>query len=48
MAIATEEHLEDLLSEPPAAVVEPMGRLTGDVIVFGVSGKNRLANEDKA
>jgi nucleoside-diphosphate-sugar epimerase len=34
-----EARLEDLLSEPTPGVVETMGRLEGDVIVLGVSGK---------
>jgi nucleoside-diphosphate-sugar epimerase len=38
-AIATEEQLEDLLSEPTAAVVETLGRLPGDLILLGVAGK---------
>jgi nucleoside-diphosphate-sugar epimerase len=33
------EHLEDLLSEPDAGVVETVRRLEGDVIVLGVGGK---------
>jgi nucleoside-diphosphate-sugar epimerase len=37
--VATEEHLEELLSEPPPAVVEAMGRLDGDIILLGVAGK---------
>jgi hypothetical protein len=38
-AIESERQLEDLLSEPTAAVVETLGRLAGDVIVLGVAGK---------
>jgi nucleoside-diphosphate-sugar epimerase len=38
-AIQTEEQLEDLLSEPTAAVVEMLGRLDGDIIFLGVAGK---------
>ncbi|MFO0808388.1 MAG: NAD(P)-dependent oxidoreductase [Gemmataceae bacterium] len=38
-AISSEHRLDDLLSEPPPAVVETMGRLTGDLIVLGVAGK---------
>jgi nucleoside-diphosphate-sugar epimerase len=37
--IANTEHLETLLSEPSAAAVAAMGRLAGDLIVLGVSGK---------
>jgi nucleoside-diphosphate-sugar epimerase len=33
------EHLEDLLSEPDAGVVDTVRRLEGDVIVLGVGGK---------
>ncbi len=33
------EHLEALLSEPTPAVVETLGRLSGDVILLGVAGK---------
>lgn len=33
------DHLEDLLSDPPAYVVETMRRLRGDVVVLGVGGK---------
>jgi nucleoside-diphosphate-sugar epimerase len=38
-AIATEEQLEDLLSEPTPAVVETLGRLQGDILFLGVAGK---------
>ncbi|HRT57257.1 MAG TPA: NAD-dependent epimerase/dehydratase family protein [Candidatus Paceibacterota bacterium] len=31
--------LDELLSRPPAAVVETMGRLEGDLLVLGVGGK---------
>src|SRR5262245_37877311 len=37
--VATEEHLEELLSEPPPPVVEAMGRLDGHLTVRGVAGK---------
>jgi nucleoside-diphosphate-sugar epimerase len=33
------DHLEDLLSEPGAGVVDTLRRLEGDVIVLGVGGK---------
>ena len=33
------DHLEDLLSEPTAGVVDTVRRLEGDVIVLGVGGK---------
>jgi nucleoside-diphosphate-sugar epimerase len=35
----TEDQLDDLLSDPPAGVVETLGRLAGDIIVLGVAGK---------
>lgn len=35
----TEDELEDRLSEPTSAVVEALGRLSGDLIVLGVAGK---------
>ena len=38
-SIATEVELEDRLSEPTAAVVETLGRLSGDILVLGVAGK---------
>jgi nucleoside-diphosphate-sugar epimerase len=38
-AIRDVDHLDDLLSEPTPAVVEAMGRLQGDLIVLGASGK---------
>lgn len=38
-AIATEERLEDLLSEPTPAVIETLSRLAGDILILGVSGK---------
>jgi nucleoside-diphosphate-sugar epimerase len=37
--IADVDQLEDLLSDPPAYVVETMRRLEGDVIVLGAGGK---------
>jgi nucleoside-diphosphate-sugar epimerase len=37
--IADVEQLEDLLSAPPASVVEMMKRTPGDVLVLGVAGK---------
>lgn len=37
--IKTEERLEDLLSEPTPEVVAALGRLPGDIVVLGVSGK---------
>ncbi|HYT95029.1 MAG TPA: NAD-dependent epimerase/dehydratase family protein [Gemmataceae bacterium] len=33
------EHLEELLSEPTAAVIETLARLPGDLVVLGVGGK---------
>jgi nucleoside-diphosphate-sugar epimerase len=33
------DHLEDLLSEPTEGVIQAMGRLEGDLIVLGASGK---------
>jgi nucleoside-diphosphate-sugar epimerase len=33
------EQLENLLSEPPAPVIEAMGRLEGDIILLGAGGK---------
>jgi hypothetical protein len=33
------EHLDELLSEPSAAVVETFARLEGDLLVLGVAGK---------
>jgi len=38
-SIRNEDHLEDLLSEPPASVIETLGRVTGDIVVLGVAGK---------
>jgi nucleoside-diphosphate-sugar epimerase len=37
--IGSEDRLEDLLSEPPSALVESLARLDGDLIVLGVGGK---------
>ncbi len=36
---ADEDHLEDLLSTPPQALVDDFARLEGDLIVLGVAGK---------
>lgn len=33
------EALEELLSRPPAGLVEAMGRIAGDILVLGVAGK---------
>src|SRR5262245_46037924 len=33
------EHLEDLLSEPTPGVIDTLGRLEGDLLILGVSGK---------
>jgi nucleoside-diphosphate-sugar epimerase len=33
------EHLEELLSEPSPGVIEALGRIEGDLIVLGASGK---------
>ncbi len=41
--IATEQELEDRLSEPTAAVVETLGRLDGDILLLGVAGKMGLS-----
>ena len=38
-SLADVETLEDLLSEPPPALVDMMRRLTGDILVLGVGGK---------
>ncbi len=38
-APADVEQLEDLLSRPPAALVESMSRLDGDILFLGVGGK---------
>jgi len=37
--IKDNEHLDDLLSEPSDAAVDALGRLSGDLIILGVSGK---------
>jgi len=37
--IADEDRLEELLSRPPAALVDDLARLEGDVMVLGVAGK---------
>jgi nucleoside-diphosphate-sugar epimerase len=39
ITIPTVDALDDLLSEPPAAVVEALGRVEGDILVLGVAGK---------
>lgn len=38
-AILDESHLDDLLSEPTAPLVDLMTRLRGDILVLGVAGK---------
>src|SRR5213592_3628797 len=38
-AIQTVDQLEELLSEPPEAVVETMRRLPGDILLLGAAGK---------
>jgi nucleoside-diphosphate-sugar epimerase len=38
-SIASEDQLEDRLSEPPPAVVELFSRLEGDVLILGAGGK---------
>src|ERR687898_3032158 len=38
-AIRDVDHLEDLLSEPSAAAIDAIRRVTGDVVVLGVAGK---------
>jgi hypothetical protein len=38
-SIQNVEHLEDLLSEPTAGVIETLARLDGDLILLGVGGK---------
>ncbi|QDV35369.1 NAD-dependent epimerase/dehydratase family protein [Tautonia plasticadhaerens] len=38
-SVRDEDHLDSLLSEPTPGVVEAMGRLEGDLVVLGVSGK---------
>ena len=37
--ISTEEQLDDVLSEPPQAVIDLFRRLEGDVLVLGAGGK---------
>ena len=37
--IQNEAQLEDLLSEPPASVIDTLARLDGDIILLGVAGK---------
>jgi nucleoside-diphosphate-sugar epimerase len=37
--IQTEDELENLLSEPTPAAVAALGRLEGDIVILGVSGK---------
>jgi nucleoside-diphosphate-sugar epimerase len=37
--IQSENQLDDLLNEPTPQVIETMGRLDGDIIILGVSGK---------
>ena len=37
--IASEEELEQLLSEPHPALIEMMKRLDGDIMILGVAGK---------
>jgi nucleoside-diphosphate-sugar epimerase len=37
--IADVDHLDDLLSEPTAGVVEMLSRLEGDILVLGAAGK---------
>jgi len=39
-AVETEEHLEELLSEPTAGAIETLGRLEGDIIVLGVAARS--------
>lgn len=38
-SIVTCEQLEECLSEPPAYVIDALGRLSGDILVLGASGK---------
>lgn len=38
-AIRDVEHLEELLSEPSAAAIDAMRRVTGDIAILGVAGK---------
>src|SRR2546423_787142 len=37
--IRDDAHLEALLSDPTAGVVDALGRLSGDVVILGVGGK---------
>jgi hypothetical protein len=37
--IQTEEQLDELLSCPPAAVIEMIQRLDGDILILGIGGK---------
>jgi len=37
--IGDEEQLDELLSRPPQAVVDLVGRLSGDILILGVAGK---------
>ena len=37
--ITSEEQLDDVLSEPPAAVIDSFRRLEGDVLILGAGGK---------
>src|SRR6185369_9711428 len=37
--IETEEHLEDLLSEPTPQVVDVLKQFPGDIVVLGAAGK---------
>src|SRR3954467_2047941 len=39
MDIDSEDQLDELLSRPPAAVVELFARLDGDLLVLGAGGK---------
>ena len=39
MSRLTEDDLEDRLSEPTEAVIEPLARLPGDILFLGVAGK---------
>ena len=38
-SVETEEHLEELLSEPPPELVADLGGLEGDIMVLGAGGK---------
>ena len=37
--ITSEEQLDDVLSEPPPAVIDLFRRLEGDVLILGAGGK---------